>query len=1116
MLAFGSNEFGQLGVPHGMAWAQHAVSVPASCDAASVSCGARHTAVLDQGGNLYTAGSNNDGELGLNDHRSRDALTVVQLPQGCHVASVCCGDGFTVCVLIDEAPPLAFGSAELGQLGAGANAHGHASLPSPVAMALPSSGVRVSQAACGADFTLLATMCGRVFASGANTFGQLGLHDDSSRDAPCEIESLWPYVVRSVAAGRHHAGCLTLDGYCFTWGRSRYGALGLVDSSPSLKETVPRAVQTLSGWRTELLAMGAHHTLVAGSALEQYSKSSNSEGYFDTVHYAVFGFGNNDRMQASGSGSEDPTCARPVRIPELEKVKVLSIAAGEAHSACIDHTGQLWTWGDKHVSGLVQACDSTAASFSEPQTVPNTGCLASVSCGRYHTFASQTILHDLSLLPDRLRHLLESLGQADADNQQHQGLFCMVKHVFRSPAMLSSCFATRSALSQPDSWRGASLHYHGLDIKALQWVYRCLLSLPRETSTKSDRWYDKQAARMLGESLSFVVDSLLSNCGEVTDPSSSHASCVWLQAALAVLVCPLISLDEEYRPNLFDPLVRCFCNPNQLFAECCVHWLACLPPELIVDQLLKPAHQLLNNFMHTLTHSGEAPVDLTIEGTVRFLHACYEANLRHALGIPKTEFQNTSLSKTVNLKQEYLHWVGRSSNDSEAATFRSFCKAPFLLTTEAKKELLRIEQSQLKSKNVRDSQISELRLGMQSRSRSRANSISDGANDSREANASGQENMVTPQNDGNVTMSGRNEHRETPFLELRLRREHLLDDTIAALSRTPRISCKKPLLVRFEGEFGVDDGGVTKEFFTLVVSSLFSSGRHVFYEEEDSSLLWPTQMSDEDPRAYEERELAGMIIGLAIYNDALIDATLPLAFWKKLLGVECGFEDFAEIYPSVAQSFDWMINQASEDDIDSLGLTFEISQTNSHGNVENIELIESGANVNVTWNNTAEYVDQYVHYVMDRTSAESFAALARGMHTVCGGPALNLLTPEELELLACGRRDFDIMELSQYAEFEGGFHSGSDAVQWLWDTVCELSIERQRAFLAFVTGSKRTPVGGLADLRFRVQRSGPDTDKLPTAHVCFNTLLLPEYCSQQKLKDRLITAIENSEGFGLR
>lgn len=49
-----------------------------------------------------------------------------------------------------------------------------------------------------------------------------------------------------------------------------------------------------------------------------------------------------------------------------------------------------------------------------------------------------------------------------------------------------------------------------------------------------------------------------------------------------------------------------------------------------------------------------------------------------------------------------------------------------------------------------------------------------------------------------------------------------------------------------------------------------------------------------------------------------------------------------------------------------------------------------------------------------------------------------------------------------------------------------------------------------------ISKNGGDSDRLPTAHTCFNHLLLPSYSTKAKLRDRLDVAIDQSEGFGLR
>ena len=49
-----------------------------------------------------------------------------------------------------------------------------------------------------------------------------------------------------------------------------------------------------------------------------------------------------------------------------------------------------------------------------------------------------------------------------------------------------------------------------------------------------------------------------------------------------------------------------------------------------------------------------------------------------------------------------------------------------------------------------------------------------------------------------------------------------------------------------------------------------------------------------------------------------------------------------------------------------------------------------------------------------------------------------------------------------------------------------------------------------------IQRAGPDSLHLPSSHTCFNTLLIPEYATEEKLSERMKRALEECEGFGLQ
>jgi hypothetical protein len=58
-------------------------------------------------------------------------------------------------------------------------------------------------------------------------------------------------------------------------------------------------------------------------------------------------------------------------------------------------------------------------------------------------------------------------------------------------------------------------------------------------------------------------------------------------------------------------------------------------------------------------------------------------------------------------------------------------------------------------------------------------------------------------------------------------------------------------------------------------------------------------------------------------------------------------------------------------------------------------------------------------------------------------------------------------------------------------------------------------VGGLGKLAFYIEKKGDDSDLLPEAHTCFNHLVIPQYSSKERLKEKLTLAISNSEGFGI-
>jgi hypothetical protein len=146
---------------------------------------------------------------------------------------------------------------------------------------------------------------------------------------------------------------------------------------------------------------------------------------------------------------------------------------------------------------------------------------------------------------------------------------------------------------------------------------------------------------------------------------------------------------------------------------------------------------------------------------------------------------------------------------------------------------------------------------------------------------------------------------------------------------------------------------------------------------------------------------------------------------------------------------------------------------------------------------------------------QQFAAFAKGFRTVCDSDIMKMFTVEELELLICGSPNLDFHELEKTTSYDGGFDEDHPTVRMFWEVVHSLDLEQRKKLLFFTTGSDRAPIGGLGRLNLVVARHGPDSDRLPTSHTCFNHLLLPEYKSKDKLRENLLKAIENAEGFGM-
>ncbi|KAG3264497.1 HECT domain E3 ubiquitin protein ligase 2 [Ictidomys tridecemlineatus] len=297
----------------------------------------------------------------------------------------------------------------------------------------------------------------------------------------------------------------------------------------------------------------------------------------------------------------------------------------------------------------------------------------------------------------------------------------------------------------------------------------------------------------------------------------------------------------------------------------------------------------------------------------------------------------------------------------------------------------------------------------------------------------------------------------------------------------------------------------------------------MFTYHKDSHCHWFSSFKCDN---YSEFRLVGILMGLAVYNSITLDIRFPPCCYKKLLSppivpsdqntpvgiCSVAIDDLCQIMPELAHGLTELLSYEGNVEEDFYS-TFQVFQE-EFGIIKSYNLKPGGDKIPVTNQNRKEYVQLYTDFLINKSIYKQFAAFYYGFHSVCASNALMLLRPEEVEILVCGSPELDMHALQRSTQYDG--YAKTDlTIRYFWDVVLGFPLDLQKKLLHFTTGSDRVPVGGMADLNFKISKNETSTNWLPVAHTCFNQLCLPPYKSKKDLKQKLIIGISNSEGFGL-
>ena len=267
LFAWGSNTFGQLGLPTGSIVFPSPTQVGTGTNWVAISAGDGHSLALNSQGKLFAWGANYDGRLG--DGSTINSSAPKQITTATNWTAISAG----VCssyAINSSGQLFAWGGNGAGQLGDGSTTNSM----TPKQIGTAGNWVSVS---AGVNHVLALNSEGQIFAWGNNSNGQLGtgLLYGSYTPVPSTTTSDWV----AIAAGDHYSLAINSKGEVFAWGSDGSGQLGnatfAVSSPPKRVTTTPAAswVAVSAGDSTSLMLTSSGELFACGD--NTYGQAGN-------------------------------------------------------------------------------------------------------------------------------------------------------------------------------------------------------------------------------------------------------------------------------------------------------------------------------------------------------------------------------------------------------------------------------------------------------------------------------------------------------------------------------------------------------------------------------------------------------------------------------------------------------------------------------------------------------------------------------------------------------------------------------------------------------------------------------------------------------------------------
>ena len=259
-------------------------------------------------------------------------------------------------------------------------------------------------------------------------------------------------------------------------------------------------------------------------------------------------------------------------------------------------------------------------------------------------------------------------------------------------------------------------------------------------------------------------------------------------------------------------------------------------------------------------------------------------------------------------------------------------------------------------------------------------------------------------------------------LPMRIDRQNIFDSTWKVTRYFLESDWARLFEIYFDGELGVDQGGLRREWFDLVTQHIFKPENGLFVPlEDDSSTVGPNPFPPSHVKLKHFR-MAGKLVGKALYESAMgdtyrlnLNALLCKSFLAQIIGIGTHFTMLEVDAPDLWRN---KIQYILENDVEYLDLTFTQEEMKD-GQMITMDLVSGGSRMAVTEENKKSYISALSNYLLTTRIKSQMTAFLEGLHTLVPDNLLSLWDESELELLLCGVRDYSVEDLKKFHTLVG-------------------------------------------------------------------------------------------------